>query len=127
MAGLITEVAEAYAQTAIRWSANMTPMTPEERAESLREVLQRYITLVVSEGSGHSWRLTDKGLARIAAVIRDAENDALERAANLCEVSRLAGRNRYSRLLGPDYQVTRTLVSRELAAAMREMKHKGER
>lgn len=104
-----------------------TPMTPEERAESLQGALQMYIAFAESEGTGHSWMLTDKGIARIAAAIRDAENDALERAAQLCDTLRLASRNRYSRLLGPDYQVTRTLVSRELAAAIRELKHKEER
>jgi hypothetical protein len=104
----------------------MPVMTPEERAESLRQAIQMHIDLVESEGAGHSWTLTEKGFARIAAVIREAENDALERAAELCETVRLGSRTRYSILLGPDYLVTRSLVSRELAAAIRELKHKGE-
>jgi hypothetical protein len=104
----------------------MAFMTPEERAESLREALEMSIALVESEETGHSWILATKGFAKIASVIRDAENDALERAAKLCETSRLEGRNRYSRLLGPDFQVARTLVCRELAAAIRALKHKGE-
>ena len=35
-------------------------------------------------------------------------------------------RTRYSVLLGPDYLVTRSLLSRELATAIRALKHKGE-
>ena len=104
----------------------MAFMTPQERAESLREVIHMHIGLVEGDGSGHSWQLTDKGFTRIAAVIRDAENDAFERAAELCEAVHLGTRTRYSILLGPDYLVTRSLLSRELAAAIRALKHKGE-
>jgi hypothetical protein len=102
----------------------MAVMTPQERAESLRETIHLYINLV--EGKGTSWQLRDKGFARIAAVIRDAENDALERAAELCEAVHLGSRTRCSILLGPDYLVTRSLLSRELAAAIRALKHKSE-
>jgi hypothetical protein len=101
-------------------------MTPQERAESLREAIHMYIDVVEGERAGPSWRLTDKGFARIAAVIREAENDSLERAAELCEAVRLGTRTRYSILLGPDYLVTRSLLSRELAAAIRALKHKSE-
>ena len=85
-----------------------------------------YIDLVEGDSIGPSWRLTDKGIARITTVIRDAENDALERAAEMCEAVHLGSRTRYSVLLGPDYLVTRSLVSRELAAAIRALKQKGE-
>jgi hypothetical protein len=81
--------------------------------------------LAESDGAGPSWKLTDKGFARIATVIRDAENDAMERAAELCEAVPLGTRT-YSMLLGPDYLVTRIVLSRELAAAIRALKHKGE-
>ena len=101
-------------------------MTPEERAETLREAIQMDIDLVEGHGAGASWGLTDKGFARIASVIRDAENEAFERAAELCEAAHLGSRNRYSILLGPDYLVTRGLLSRELAAAIRALKHKDE-
>ncbi len=100
-------------------------MTPQERAERLREVIHMYIDLAESDGAGPSWKLTGKGFARIATVIRDAENDALERAAELCEAVPLGTRT-YSMLLGPDYLVTRIVLSRELAAAIRALKHKGE-
>ncbi len=102
----------------------MAFMTPQDRAESLREAIGMYIDLVEGDGAGVSWVLTDKGLAKIASVIRDAENDALERAAELCEAVHLGSRTRYSILLGPDYLVTRNMLSRELAAAIRELKHK---
>jgi hypothetical protein len=85
-----------------------------------------YIDLVEGDGAGPSWQLTDKDFARIAAVIREAENDALERAAELCEAVHLGARTRYSILLGPDDLVTRYLLSRELATAIRAPKHKGE-
>lgn len=104
----------------------MSFMTPHERAERLREALGPEIVLVEGDETGPSWRLTEKGVARIAAVIRDAENDALERAAHVCEAVRLGARTRYSVLLGPDYLVTRSLLSRELAAAIRALKHGGE-
>jgi hypothetical protein len=109
----------------------MAFMKPQERAESLREVIHMYIDLVEGDGvegdgAGPSWQLTDKGFARIAAVIREAENDALERAAEVCEAVHLGTRTRYSILLGPDYLVTRSLLSRELAAAIRALKHKSE-
>lgn len=101
-------------------------MTPQVRAESLREAIHRYIDVIEGDGTGPSWRLTDKGFARIAAVIREAENDALERSAELCEAVHLGTRTRYSILLGPDYLVTRSLLSRELAAAIRALKHMDE-
>jgi hypothetical protein len=104
----------------------MDQITPQERAESLRETLHMYIDLVEGDRAGPSWQLTDKAFARIAAVIREAENDALERAAELCETVHLGARTRYSVLLGPDYFVTRSLLSRELATAIRTLKHKGE-
>jgi hypothetical protein len=104
----------------------MVFMAPQERAESLREAIHMDIDLLEGDGVGHSWQLTDKGFARIAAVIRDAENDALERATELCEEVHLGTRTRYSILLGPDYLVTRSLLSRELAAAIRALKHKSE-
>lgn len=104
----------------------MTLITPRERAESLRETLHMYIDLVDGDRVGPSWKLTEKAFARIAAVIREAENDALERAAELCEAVHLGARTRYSVLLGPDYLVTRSLLSRELATAIRTLKHKGE-
>jgi len=99
-------------------------MTPQERAESLREAIHMYIDVAEGEGAGPSWQLTDKGFARIAAVIREAENDALERAAELCEEVQLGTRTRYSILLGPDYLITRSLLAKELAAAIRSLKHK---
>ena len=120
------KVAAVDTKAEILGSPRMAFMTPQERAESLREVIHMYIGLVEGDGSGPSWQLTDKGFTRIAAVIRDAENDALERAAELCEAVHLGTRTRYSILLGPDYLVTRSLLSRELAAAIRALKHKGE-
>jgi hypothetical protein len=104
-------------------SSGMAYMTPQERAESLRDAIHMYIDLAEGEEAGPSWRLTDRGFARIASVIREAENDALERAAELCEAVHLGSRTRYSMLLGPDYLVTRSLLSRELAAAIRALKH----
>lgn len=101
-------------------------MTPQERAESLRQAIHMYIDLAESDGAGPSWRLTDKGFAKIASVIREAENDALERAAEVCEAVQVGPRTRYSMLLGPDYLVTRSLLSRELAAAIRALKREGE-
>jgi hypothetical protein len=101
-------------------------MTPQERADGLRKTIHIYIDLVEGDGAGSYWRLTDKGFARIAAVIREAENDALERAAELCEAVHLRSQTQYSMLLGPDYSVTRILLSRELAAAIRALKHKSE-
>ncbi len=120
------KVAEVGSKTEILGVREMAFMTPQERAESLRETIHMDIDLVEGDGAGHSWRLTDKGFARIAAVIRDAENDALERAAEVCEAVHLGTRTRYNILLGPDYLVTRSLLSRELAAAIRALKHKSE-
>jgi hypothetical protein len=114
------------ATTAILGRSGMNFMTPQDRAESLRETIHMDIDLVEGEGAGHSWRLTDKGFARIASAIREAENDAFERAAELCETLPLEDRTRYSIHLGPDYLVTRSLLSRELAAAIRKLKHKRE-
>ncbi|WP_150117867.1 hypothetical protein [Microvirga vignae] len=104
----------------------MAFMTPQERAEGLREAIHMYIDLAEGDGAGPSWRLTDKGFAKIASVIREAENDAFERAAELCEAVHLGSRTCYSALLGSDYLVTRSLVARELAAAIRALKGKGE-
>lgn len=101
----------------------MTYITPQERAESLRDTINMYIDLAEGHETGPSWGLTDKGFAKIASVILEAENDALERAAELCEAVHLGSRTRYSILLGPDYLVTRSLLSRELAAAIRALKH----
>jgi hypothetical protein len=84
---------------------------------------QNHIDLAEGVEAGPSWRLTGRGFARIASLIREAENDALERAAELCEAVHLGRRTRYSMLLGPDYLVTRSLLSRELAAAIRALKH----
>ena len=61
----------------------MAFMTPQERAESLRDAIHMYIDLAEGEEAGSSWRLTDRGFARIASVIREAGNDALQRAAEL--------------------------------------------
>ena len=63
------------------------PKSPEERAESLRQALLMHVEPVEHEGAGHYWMLSAKGFARIAAAIRDAENDALEKAAELCEAA----------------------------------------
>ena len=104
----------------------MAFMTPQERAESLREAIHMYVDLAEGDRIGPSWKLTDQGFARIASVIREAENDALERAAEICEAVHLGIRTRYSILLGPDYLVTRSLLSRELAAAIRALKHQNE-
>jgi hypothetical protein len=104
-------------------SYSMAYMTPQERAESLRDAIHLYIDLIEGHEAGPTWRLTDRGFARIASVIREAENDALERAAELCEAVHLGTRTRYSMLLGPDYLVTRSLLSRELAATIRALKH----
>jgi hypothetical protein len=104
----------------------MVIMTPQERAESLREAIHMYIDLAEGNATGPSWRLTDKGFARIASVIREAENDAFEKAAELCEAVHLGTRTRYSILLGPDYLVTRSMLSRELAAAIRALKYQDE-
>ena len=104
----------------------MAFITPEERAEGLREGIDRYVDVAEGGEAGLSWSLTDRGFAKIASAIRQAENDAFERAAELCEASRLGNRTRYDVLLGPDYLVTKALVSRELAAAIRALKHEGE-
>ena len=93
------KVAEVGAKTEILGVREMAFMTPQERAESLRETIHMDIDLVEGDGAGHSWRLTDKGFARIAAIIRDAENDALERAAEVCEAVHLGTRTRYNILL----------------------------
>jgi hypothetical protein len=120
------EVAEAEAQWSSLGSSGMEYMTPQERADSLRDAIHLYIDLAEGHEAGATWRLTDRGFARIAFVIREAENDALERAAGICEAVHLGSRTRYSILLGPDYLVTRSLLSRELAAAIRALKHQSE-
>ncbi len=99
-------------------------MTPEERAETLRQAIQMNIEPVETEGAGHYWMLSASGFARIASAIRDAENDAFERAAELCHAASQEHPITYSQFLGPDYLVARTLAARELAAAIRELKHK---
>jgi hypothetical protein len=99
-------------------------MSPEERAESLRQEIQMHIEPVESEAAGHYWMLTARGFARIAAAISKAESDALERAAELCDAAYRESLTTRSKLIGPDYFVIRALVSRELADAIRNLKHK---
>jgi hypothetical protein len=65
-----------------------------------------------------------KGFAMIAAAIREAENDALERAAELCDAAHHEGLVTRSKIIGPDYFVVKALASRDLAAAIRELKHR---
>ncbi len=104
----------------------MASMTPEERAESLRQAVQMHIEPVESERAGHYWMLTAKGFAKIAAAIQEAENDALERAAELCLATSEESLMTRSKLIGPDYFMIKAIVSRELAAAIRALKHEGE-
>jgi hypothetical protein len=96
-------------------------MSPEERAERLQQLLQPHIVPIEGDRTGQYWTLTAKGRERIAAVIREAEADALERAAQRCDVAyeeSLTSRSHIS----PDYFVSKALVSRELAAAIRSLK-----
>lgn len=104
----------------------MASMTPEERAESLRQAIQMHIEPVESEAAGHYWMLTARGFAKIATAIREAENDALERAAELCNAAHQEGLTTRSKLISPDYFVIKALVSRDLAAAIRKLKHASE-
>jgi hypothetical protein len=99
------------------------PKSPEERAESLRQALQMHVEPVEHQGAGHYWMLSAKGFARIAAAIRDAENDALEKAAELCDAAHQESLMTWGKIIGPDYFVVRGLASRELAAAIRQLKH----
>jgi hypothetical protein len=98
-------------------------MSPEERAESLQQALQMHIVPVENDKTGQYWTLTAKGLERLAAAIREAEADALERAAQLCDAAYEGSLASHSHL-GPDYFVTKALVSRELATEIRALKHK---
>jgi hypothetical protein len=56
-------------------------VSPEERAEGLRQALLMHVEPVEHDGAGHYWMVSAKGFARIAAAVREAENEALERAA----------------------------------------------
>jgi len=98
------------------------PISPEDRAESLRQALQMHIEPFETEGAGHYWMLADKGFAKIAEAIREAENDAFERAAELCDAAHQEGLVTRSKIIGPDYFVIKALTSRELAAAIRALK-----
>ena len=101
-------------------------VSPEERAESLRKTIQMYVEPVEHEGAGHYWMLSAKGFARIAAAIREAENDALERAAQVCDATHQESLVTRSNIISPDYFVIKALASRELAAAIRQLKHEGD-
>ena len=101
-------------------------VSPEERAENLRQAIQLHVEPMEHEGAGHYWMLSTKGFARIAEAIRQAENDALERAAELCDVAHQESLVTRSKIISPDYFVIKALASRELAAAIRQLKHKGE-
>jgi hypothetical protein len=101
-------------------------MSPEERAEGLRQAIQMHIEPVETEGAGHYWMLSDKGFARIAAAIREAENDVLERAAGLCDAAHQEGLTTRSKIIGPDYFVIKSLTAGELATAIRGLKHTDE-
>jgi hypothetical protein len=96
-------------------------MTPYQRADNLRRALQAHIVPVEDDGTGQYWTLTAKGLERVAAVIREAEADAFERAAQLCDLAYEESLTSHSHI-GPDYFVSKALVSRELAAAIRSLK-----
>jgi hypothetical protein len=109
------------------WSLDMSKLvSPEERAENLRQAIQLQVEPMEHEGAGHYWMLSTKGFARIAEAIRQAENDALERAAELCDVAHQESLVTRSKIISPDYFVIKALASRELAAAIRQLKHKGE-
>ncbi len=98
-------------------------VSPEERAESLRQAIQIHVEPIENEGAGHYWMLSAKGFARIAEAIREAENDALERAAELCDAAHHEGLVTRSKIIGPDYFLVKALASRELAVAIRQLKH----
>lgn len=100
------------------------PMTPEERAESLRLAIQMQIKPVESEGAGHYWMLSDDGFLRIAAAIQQAEDDALERAAQACDAIQQEALVARSSLIGPEFFETKTQVARQLAEAIRGLKHR---
>ena len=101
-------------------------VSSEERAESLRQAIQMHVEPVEHEGAGHYWMLSARGFAKIAAAIRDAENDALERAAELCDAAHQESLVTRSKIISPDYFVIKALASKELATAIRQLKHKGE-
>ncbi len=101
-------------------------VSPEERAERLRQALQMHVEPVESEGAGHYWMLSAKGFARIAVAIREAEDDALERAAELCDAAHEESLTTRSKIISPDYFVIKALTSRELAAAIRALKQGGD-
>jgi hypothetical protein len=96
-------------------------MTPDERAERLQQSLRSHIVPVGDDGIGLDWMLTTKGVEKIAAAIREAEAAALERAAQLCDCAAEESLASHSHI-GPDYFVSKALVSRELAAAIRSLK-----
>ncbi len=100
--------------------------SPEERAENLRQAIQMHVEPVENEGAGHYWMLSANGFARIAAAIREAEDDALERAAELCDALQQESLTTRSKIIGPDYFVIKALASRELAAAVRALKQGGD-
>jgi hypothetical protein len=96
-------------------------MSPEERAKCLQQALQVHIIPVEGDETGQYWTLTAKGIAKVATAIREAEAEALERAAKLCDATyeeSLTSRSHIS----PDYFVTKAMASRELAAAIRALK-----
>lgn len=101
-------------------------VSSEERAESLRQAIQMHVEPVEHEGAGHYWMLSTKGFARIAEAIREAENDALERAAELCDAAHQESLVTRSKIISPDYFVIKALASKELATAIRQLKHNGE-
>ena len=100
-------------------------MSPEERAESLRQALLMHVEPVENKGAGHYWMLSANGFARIAAAIREAENEALERAAQVCDAAHQESLVTRSEIISPDYFVIKALASRELATAIRQLKHNG--
>ena len=100
-------------------------MTPQERAESLRVAIQMHIKLVESEGAGHYWMLSDDGLVRIAVAIQQAEDDALERAAQACDAIHQEGLVTRSSLIGPEFFETKAQVARQLAETIRGLKTSG--
>jgi hypothetical protein len=97
-------------------------MTPFERAESLRLAIEMHIEPMPNETTGHHWTLSPEGLAKLAAAIMAAENDAIERSARLCDDAQNEGRVTRSQLISPDYFETKARVAQELATAIRALK-----